>query len=133
MLGLACSALEGCLEHPGVSDAGVAALCTLRHLSSLDLSGHVAITDAGVAAIAASLPGLEHLDLRRPGPVVEGVPAFPAVSGLTDAGVCALCALPRLRSLRLSEAQARNCVSCAFLNLYRASPLGFITRHGRLH
>ena len=52
-LGLACSALEGCLEHPGISDAGVFALCALRQLSSLDLSGHCGIT--GVRGSTLSL------------------------------------------------------------------------------
>ena len=62
-------------------------------------------SDAGVAAIAASLPVLAHLDLRRPGPAVDGDPVHAAFGGLTDVGVCALRALPRLRSLRISEAQ----------------------------
>ena len=106
-LGLACSALSGCLAHPGISDAGVGALCALRHLTSLDLSGHAAVTDAGVAAIGACLGALEHLDLRRPGPLIDGS-SFPGdVRALTDAGVCALAPLTRLRSLRISEAQAR--------------------------
>lgn len=106
-LGLACSALSGCLAHPGISDAGVSALCALRHLTSLDLAGHTAITDAGVAAIGACLGALEHLDLRRPGPLIDGT-SFPGdVRALTDAGICALASLRCLRSLRMSEAQAR--------------------------
>ena len=98
-LGLACSALEGCLTPACITHAGLQSLCGMTQLAALDLSGHAAISDTSIAEIARHLTRLTHLDLRKP------ACDNPGTAAVTDAGIAALGSLTLLQSIRLSQAQ----------------------------
>ena len=102
-LGLACSALEGCLVPARITDAGVRSLCRMTQLTSLDLSGHAAVSDRSILALAAHLTGLTALDLRKPACDATGS------SGVSDEGIAALAGLSLLRTLRMSQVEVSYC------------------------
>ncbi|MCC6243298.1 MAG: hypothetical protein IT353_10680 [Gemmatimonadaceae bacterium] len=77
--------------HGQMTDAMLADVCALTHLTTLRLNGSGAVTDEGVALLAR-LPNLRHLDLSG--------------TAVTDRGVAALAALPQLTSLSLAWTQA---------------------------
>ncbi|KAK9909366.1 hypothetical protein WJX75_001064 [Coccomyxa subellipsoidea] len=112
-LGLACSALEGCLVPACISHAGLHSLCGMTQLAALDLSGHAAISDAGIAEIARHLTRLTHLDLRKP------ACDNPGTAAVTDAGIAALGTLTLLESVRLSQAQVGQAGCAALASLPR--------------
>lgn len=89
--------MPACISH-----AGLHSLCGMTQLAALDLSGHAAISDAGIAEIARHLTRLTHLDLRKP------ACDNPGTAAVTDAGIAALGTLTLLESVRLSQAQASN-------------------------
>lgn len=71
-----------------VTDAGVAAVCSLRGLVELDLNYCPGVTDIGLLLLAAGLPRLRRLSLA-------------GAARITDAGVAAIARLP-LRQLCLN-------------------------------
>ena len=86
----------------------------MKQLTSLDLSGHAAISDASIAEIARHLTALTQLDLRKPACDSPGS----AIIG--NDGILALSSLTLLESVRLSQAQVRLPPKpCAYLIFYR--------------
>ncbi|EIE24729.1 RNI-like protein [Coccomyxa subellipsoidea C-169] len=120
-LGLACSALEGCLTPACITHAGLRSLCGMTQLTALDLSGHAAISDASMAEIARHLTRLIDLDLRRP------ACDNPGAAVVTDAGIAALASLTLLESVRLSQAQVgqAGCAALASLPRLRCLELSY--------
>ncbi|CAL8467754.1 g7292 [Coccomyxa elongata] len=120
-LGLACSALEGCLTPACITYVGVQSLCRMTQLASLDLSGHAAISDASIAEIARHLTVLTHLDLRKP------ACDSPGAEIVGDDGIVALSSLTLLESVRLSQAQVgqRGCAALALLRRLRCLELSY--------
>ena len=104
-----------------VTDAGMAALCTLRALGALDLSGCVAITERGVGALAGAL-GRSLRTLKLGG--------TSRVATINDASLAAVAALTALTHLDLSgshdvtDAGARAALSPARNTLPRFSCYG---------
>jgi len=78
------------LSFSGATDRVLGALPPCRRLVRLVLTGAAAVTDAGVAAVAASSPALADVDLRE-------------CPHLTDAAVTAVCAGGRVTRLLLYE------------------------------
>jgi hypothetical protein len=95
--------------HGQMTDAVLARLARLGHLTHLDLSGSRAVTDEGVRHLAR-LPGLRHLDLSG--------------CAVGDAGLAALRELPALEWLSLAgtpvtDAGAPHLAACAGLRVLR--------------
>ncbi len=112
-LGLASSALKGCLTPACITQAGLQSLCGMTQLTALDLSGHAAISDASIALIAQHLFSLRQLDLRKP------ACDTPATDSVTDTGIATLRSLTALESLRVSQAQVSSSLTLVTQTLFR--------------
>src|SRR5690606_15356556 len=95
--------LSSCRE---ITDAGLAALASLRELGKLRLEECRQVTDAGIEELAAALPRLEALDLgycqRLTDDAVERLSRLPALSRLSVVG----CRLTDRALERLGRMQA---------------------------
>lgn len=77
---------------PQVTDAGLQALCALRALGTLDLSGCVSITDRGLSALSSHLRRLHTLKLG----------GTSRVATISNASVAAIAGITSLTHLDLS-------------------------------
>ncbi len=101
------------LTGADITDAGLARLSGLRHLTIFNLAGCPKVTDRGVEALTPVLPALVNLELVGTSVTDASMPAIgrlPVLTGLdlsrtriTDGGVAHLAGLAKLQYLTLGD------------------------------